>query len=100
MPMSEQAEVLADARQLAESGDFEKASKIAFSVLERAPNSPMALHMIGYIYLMVDKPVLAYQFYRRALQADAQWLFEPARDAGSGRRETATVVGLRTEFAF
>jgi len=72
MPMSEQAEVLADARQLAESGDFEKASKIAFSVLERAPNSPMALHMIGYIYLMVDKPVLAYQFYRRALQADAR----------------------------
>jgi porin len=35
-----------------------------------------------------------------ALQADAQWLFEPARDADSGRRETATVVGLRTEFAF
>ena len=37
---------------------------------------------------------------RGALQADAQWLFEPARDADSGRRETATVVGLRTEFAF
>ena len=71
MPASEQNAILKDARQLAEEGDYEKASQIAFQVLERAPNSALALHLLGYIYLMVDKQVLAYQFYRRALQVNA-----------------------------
>lgn len=35
-----------------------------------------------------------------AVQADAQWLFDPARNTDSSARETATVVGLRTELAF
>lgn len=34
-----------------------------------------------------------------ALQADVQFLFDPARNS-SGDRETATVLGLRTELAF
>lgn len=41
------------------------------------------------------------QFTRRfAVQADAQFLFNPAPNATSGRRETATVLGLRTQFSF
>ncbi|MCC6427486.1 MAG: hypothetical protein IT435_11770, partial [Phycisphaerales bacterium] len=70
MAVAEQGRILVDARKLAEAGDFENASKIAFTVLERAPNSALALHLIGYIYLHVEKPVLAYQFYRRALQVE------------------------------
>ena len=72
MPASEQNEILRDARKLAEEGDYERASQIAFRVLERAPNSALALHLLGYIYLMVDKQVMAYQFYRRALQVDSR----------------------------
>lgn len=72
MPLGEQNEILRDARNLAEEGDYEGASKIAFQVLERAPNSAMALHLLGYIYLMIDRQVMAYQFYRRALQVDSR----------------------------
>lgn len=70
MPIAEQGRILSDARRLAEAGDYENASKIAYTVLERAPNSALALHMLGYIYLQVDKQILAYQFYRRALQIE------------------------------
>jgi len=72
LPLSEQAAILKDAKELAEAGEYDKAADVAFKVLERAPNSAMALHMLGYIYLMVDRQVLAYQFYRRALQVDSQ----------------------------
>jgi tetratricopeptide (TPR) repeat protein len=70
MPIAEQGAILVDARRLAEAGDYESASRVAYQVLERAPNSALALHMLGYIYLQVDKQVLAYQFYRRALQIE------------------------------
>lgn len=35
-----------------------------------------------------------------ALQADVQFLFNPAVDPESGRRETATILGLRAELSF
>jgi porin len=34
------------------------------------------------------------------VQADAQWRFQPAPNAASAQRETAAVVGLRTQFRF
>lgn len=60
------------AKELAESSDFEKAVPIIYEVLQRDPNCAPALHLLGYVYLMADKQVFAYQIYRRALQIDAR----------------------------
>lgn len=58
-----------------------------------SPNEPATAETtleITYKFQLTD---------RVSLQADAQWLFDPARDA-AGARATATVVGLRSQFTF
>jgi Flp pilus assembly protein TadD len=41
---------------------------LIYAVLENYPEDPPTLNFLGYIWLMGDKPALAYQMFRRALQ--------------------------------
>ena len=48
--------------------DYESAMPLIYAVLEHYPEDPPTLNFLGYIWLMGDKPALAYQMFRRALQ--------------------------------
>jgi len=47
---------------------YEDALPIINSVLEEHPDNAATLNFLGYTWLMGDKPAMAYQFFRRALQ--------------------------------
>ncbi len=63
-------ERLQAAKELAEAGEYDRAMPLIYEALELDPNCAPALHLCGYVYLMVDKQVFAYQMYRRALQIE------------------------------
>ena len=54
--------------QLIEADDYENAMPLIYTVLEFYPDDAATLHFLGYIWLMSDRTVFAYQMFRRALQ--------------------------------
>ncbi len=54
--------------QLIEADDYENAMPLIYAVLEEYPDDAATLHFLGYIWLMSDRTVFAYQMFRRALQ--------------------------------
>jgi tetratricopeptide (TPR) repeat protein len=54
--------------QLIEADDYENAMPLIYTVLEEYPDDAATLHFLGYIWLMSDRTVFAYQMFRRALQ--------------------------------
>lgn len=53
---------------LIEHEQYDTALPIINEVLEVYPDDAATLNFLGYIWLMGDKPALAYQYFRRALQ--------------------------------
>ncbi|PTX98640.1 carbohydrate porin [Opitutus sp. ER46] len=66
----------------------------------RFGRSFQALNGLARTETALELTYCAHLTSRLALQADAQWLFAPAVNPGSGRRETAFVAGLRTSWNF
>lgn len=54
--------------QLIEADDYENAMPLIYAVLEEYPDDAATLHFLGYIWLMSERTVFAYQMFRRALQ--------------------------------
>ena len=54
--------------QLIEADDYENAMPLIYTVLEYYPDDAATLHFLGYIWLMSERTVFAYQMFRRALQ--------------------------------
>jgi Flp pilus assembly protein TadD len=54
--------------QLIEADDYENAMPLIYTVLEEYPDDAATLHFLGYIWLMSERTVFAYQMFRRALQ--------------------------------
>jgi len=55
-------------QDLLEKERYEDALPIINQVLEFLPNNAATLNFLGYTWLMGEKPAIAYQFFRRALQ--------------------------------
>jgi len=55
-------------QDLLQKDQYDDAVPIIYSVLEHYPDNPACLNFLGYAWLMGDKPAVAYQFFRRALQ--------------------------------
>ena len=68
MDKKELQEVQLAIHDLINKEDYENAMPLIYAVLENYPEDPPTLNFLGYIWLMGDKPALAYQMFRRALQ--------------------------------
>ena len=62
---SNENERLEIARRLAEEGDYERASTIAYREIKNDPNSYEWLTVMTYILLATEKAAIAYQLARR-----------------------------------
>jgi len=58
----------ADIAAKAESGDYEGATQVLGPYLDSEPNDPRALYIMGYVFLKLEKPGLAYQVMTRAVE--------------------------------
>ena len=68
MDKDELKDVLLAIHELLQKNEFDTAMPLIYEVLDLYPNNAMALNFLGYVWLMADKPAIAYQMYRRALQ--------------------------------